>query len=192
MNVALALVLVPLLALAAPWSWPVDAPHTVVRPYVAPETPYSAGHRGVDLAAPGGTVYAPADGIVHFAGTVVDRPVLSIEHADGVLASYEPVVSALTKGEAVQRGQPIGTALAGHCESTCLHFGVRVHGEYASPLAWLGGVERAVLLPTRGAARRRLRERSPTVESHGSGSTLVSPWASAHPSTCEGMVRRAL
>jgi len=169
MHAALALVTIPLLALAPPWAWPVDPPYSVVRPYLAPDTPYSAGHRGIDLEAPGGTVYAPADGIVHFVGTVVDRPVLSIEHAGGVLTSYEPVVSALTKGEAVERGQPMGTALSGHCASVCLHFGVRIDGEYASPLAWLGGVGRAVLLPTRGAARHRLRERSPTVESHGSG-----------------------
>ena len=78
-----------------------------------------------------------------------NKRVLSIEHAGGVLTSYEPVVSELTRGQAVERGQEIGTAIAGHCASLCLHFGVRVEGLYASPLAWLGGVERAVLLPTR-------------------------------------------
>ena len=153
MHAALVVLAVPLLALTPPWSWPVDPPHAVVRPYEPPPTAYSAGHRGIDLAAPGGTVYAPADGIVHFAGTVVDRPVLSLEHADGVLTSYEPVVTALAAGDAVARGQPIGTVRAGHCPGApCLHFGVRVGGKYASPLLWLGGIERAVLLP--GAASR--------------------------------------
>ena len=146
----LAPALVALLLLAPPWAWPVDPPHTVVRPYIAPATPYSPGHRGVDLAAPGGAVYAPADGVVHFAGTVVDRPVLSIEHPGGVLTSYEPVVTELVAGAHVERGDVIGTVVAGHCASPCLHFGVREHGEYASPLAWLGGLEPAVLLPTRG------------------------------------------
>jgi len=141
--------LIALALLAPPWSWPVDPPHVVVRPYLAPESPYAAGHRGVDLAAPDGVVYAPADGVVHFAGTVVDRPVLSIEHPGGVLTSYEPVASLLVEGEQVERGQVIGTVEPGHCSRLCVHFGVRVHGLYASPLAWLGGVERAVLLPTR-------------------------------------------
>ena len=145
----LAPALAALLVLAPPWGWPVDPPHVIVRPYLAPETPYSAGHRGIDIAAPGGTVYAPADGIVHFAGVVVDRPVLSIEHPGGVLTSYEPVVTPLVAGAPVERGQVIGTVLPGHCASPCLHFGVRVGGQYASPLAWLGGVEPAVLLPTR-------------------------------------------
>jgi murein DD-endopeptidase MepM/ murein hydrolase activator NlpD len=149
MHDALVLLVLPLLATPAPWGWPVDPPHTVVRPYVAPATPYSAGHRGVDLEAPGGTVYAPDDGTVHFAGTVVDRPVLSIRQAGGIITSYEPLTTTLVVGDRVERGQVIGTVLSGHCASTCLHFGVRVDGAYASPLAWLGGIERAVLLPTR-------------------------------------------
>ena len=152
-----ALALAALLVLAPPWSWPVDSPHSVVRPYIAPETPYSAGHRGVDLAAPGGTVYAPAEGVVHFAGTVVDRPVLSIEHAGGVLSSYEPVVTHLGAGDPVVRGQALGLVVPGHCDSPCLHFGVRERGEYVSPLVWIGGLEPAVLLPTRASARPRSR-----------------------------------
>ncbi|CAN5162263.1 hypothetical protein BH11ACT5_BH11ACT5_11590 [soil metagenome] len=152
-----ALALAALLVLVPPWGWPVDRPHLVVRPYLAPETPYSAGHRGADLAAPGGTVYAPADGVVHFAGTVVDRPVLSIEHPGGVLSSYEPVVTALLAGDSVVRGQVLGTVVPGHCASLCLHFGAREGGEYVSPLVWIGGAEPAVLLPTRASARPRSR-----------------------------------
>ena len=151
---AAALALLPLLVVAPPWDWPVDPPHSIVRPYLAPETPYAAGHRGVDLAAPGGAIYAPADGVVHFAGTVVDRPVLSIEQAGGVLTSFEPVVTELVTGDTVERGQVIGAVVPGHCASACLHFGVRVGGEYVSPLRWLGGAERAVLLPTRAQSAR--------------------------------------
>lgn len=36
------------------WAWPVAAPHPVVRGFEAPETTYSAGHRGIDVAAPAG------------------------------------------------------------------------------------------------------------------------------------------
>jgi murein DD-endopeptidase MepM/ murein hydrolase activator NlpD len=133
------------------WQWPVDPPRSVVRPYVAPATPYSVGHRGVDLGAlPGGVVYAPADGVVHFSGFVVDRPVLSIRHPGGLISSYEPVESSLSAGTPVQRGQPVGTVLAGHCGPVgCVHLGVRLDGEYVSPLLYLGEVPRSVLLPTR-------------------------------------------
>ena len=130
------------------WSWPVSGAHALARPYVAPAGPYAAGHRGVDIRAPDGVpVLAPADGIVHFAGVVVDRPVLSIEHVGGVLSSYEPVQTTLAAGEHVARGQVIGTLLAGHCASACLHLGVRVDGEYVNPLLFLGGVGWSVLYP---------------------------------------------
>lgn len=132
------------------WSWPVAAPHPVARQFVAPATPYAAGHRGIDIRSPGTEVLAPADGVVSFAGVVVDRPVLSIRHAGGVVSSYEPVVASVAVGDAVSRGQPIGTLLPGHCASLCLHFGVRVDGQYVSPLNFLGAIPRSVLLPTRG------------------------------------------
>ncbi|MFT4028675.1 MAG: M23 family metallopeptidase [Protaetiibacter sp.] len=137
------------LATAALWAWPIAAPHPIARPYLAPATPYSAGHRGIDIrAAEGAEVLAPADGVVHFAGVVVDRPVLSIDHGGGVLSSFEPVVTTLVEGDVVHRGQVIGTLIAGHCATgACLHFGVRIDGRYVSPLLFLGGQPRAVLLP---------------------------------------------
>jgi murein DD-endopeptidase MepM/ murein hydrolase activator NlpD len=130
------------------WNWPVSAAHALARPYVAPAGPYGSGHRGIDIRAPlGAPVLAPADGVVHFAGFVVDRPVLSLEHADGVLSSFEPVQSTLVAGDRVTRGQVIGTLLPGHCASPCLHLGVRVGGEYVNPLLFLGGVGWSVLYP---------------------------------------------
>ncbi|WP_284233865.1 M23 family metallopeptidase [Arenivirga flava] len=137
---------------ASRWSWPIGPPRTVVRDFEAPPTPYEAGHRGIDLRAAAGTeVLAPEDGVVHFAGVVVDRPVLSIRHADGLLSSFEPVATALAAGDAVRAGEVIGTvADDGHCAGGCLHVGARLDGtEYVSPLLFLGGVPRAVLLPTR-------------------------------------------
>lgn len=153
MHPALALAVLPLVS-APPWGWPVDPPHVIVRPYIAPPSPYGSGHRGIDIAAPSLDVRAPADGVVHFAGSVVDRPLLSVEHPGGVLSSYEPVVTTLEAGDSVARGEIIGTVVPGHCALPCLHFGVRVDGRYESPLAWLGGIDRAVLLPTRAENAR--------------------------------------
>ena len=33
----------------ASWAWPVPVPHAIVRPFIAPERAYSAGHRGIDI-----------------------------------------------------------------------------------------------------------------------------------------------
>jgi murein DD-endopeptidase MepM/ murein hydrolase activator NlpD len=158
---ALAILLVPALLVpsvgpadaaagAHTWAWPVGPGHSIVRGFVAPLSEYGAGHRGIDIAAPAGaTVSAPDDGVVFFAGVVVDRPVLSIQHAGGLVSSYEPVSSTLVAGDIVHTGDPVGTLLAGHCDQPCLHLGARLHGEYVSPLNYLGAVVRPVLLPTR-------------------------------------------
>jgi murein DD-endopeptidase MepM/ murein hydrolase activator NlpD len=135
---------------APPWVWPVDGPHAVIRPFVAPPSPYGRGHRGVDLLAPdGGVVRAPAGGVVHFSGFVVDRPVISIQHDDGVLSSFEPVESDLARGDRVRAGDVVGTLVPGHCDGACVHVGARILGQYVSPLRFLGGIPRSVLLPTR-------------------------------------------
>jgi murein DD-endopeptidase MepM/ murein hydrolase activator NlpD len=146
------------IAAVARWSWPVAGAHPIIRPFIAPVTQYSAGHRGIDIAA-SGDVLAPADGVVHFVGFVVDRPVLSISHPGGVLSSYEPVASSLHEGDIVKRGEVIGQILPGHCAALCLHFGVRIAGQYVSPMLFLGGIPYSVLLPTRraGALRTRMR-----------------------------------
>jgi len=133
---------------AALWSWPVPPPHPIARPFIAPATPYSAGHRGLDIAAPAGTrVHAPDDGTVRFAGWVVDRPVLSIDHGGGIVSSFEPVEPLVATGDRVVRGQPVGTLVAGHCVTGCLHLGLRVDGAYLTPLLLLGGLRRPVLYP---------------------------------------------
>lgn len=132
------------------WGWPTEAPRVLARPFIAPETQYSAGHRGIDIwADAGASVYAPADGIVHYSGIVVNRPVISIEHPGGLISSFEPVASTLSAGTLVHRGDIIGALQSGHCGAPCLHFGVRLHGQYVSPLNYLGGIPRSVLLPTR-------------------------------------------
>ncbi|MDH6237481.1 M23 family metallopeptidase [Cryobacterium sp. CG_9.6] len=148
-------VFAPLLALvvssspADAWGWPLQPPHQVLAGFVAPLTPYSAGHRGIDLAAaPSDPVFAPSDGQVSFVGFVVDRPVVSIVHAHDIVSTVEPVDPLVAVGDRVVAGQRVGTvAVGGHCGQRCLHFGVREHGRYVSPLRFLGGVPRAVLLP---------------------------------------------
>jgi murein DD-endopeptidase MepM/ murein hydrolase activator NlpD len=133
------------------WGWPVAQPRVIVRPFVAPESEYGPGHRGIDIAsADGADIRSPSDGVVHFSGMVAGRPVLSIEHAGALISSFEPVVSELTAGTPVRRGDLVGTVAPGHCDGVCLHFGVRLHGQYVSPLNYLGGVARSILLPTRG------------------------------------------
>jgi murein DD-endopeptidase MepM/ murein hydrolase activator NlpD len=140
------------------WTWPLAAPHPILRPYLAPATPYGAGHRGIDIGGPDGSalggggpvpVLAPTAGVVSFAGVVVDRPVLSIRHEGGLVTSYEPVVTSLAAGDSVARGEQVGELQAGHCVQRCLHFGVRLDGSYVSPLNYLGGIPWSVLLPTR-------------------------------------------
>lgn len=135
----------------AAWVWPVPGPIRVLAPFRAPINRYSEGHRGIDLAvAPGVVVIAAASGTVRHAGWVVDRFVVAIDHGDGIISSIEPVEPSVTEGDVVSRGAPIGRVSAGgHCAAGCAHFGVRVDDDYVSPLRFLGGVPRAVLLPDR-------------------------------------------
>ncbi|MGY1812173.1 M23 family metallopeptidase [Blastococcus sp. SYSU D00820] len=125
---------------AALWTSPLPgAP--VTRPFEAPPSPYAAGHRGVDLAAsPGAPVRAAGAGVVAFAGMVAGRPVVSIDHADGLRTTYEPVTPSVGAGRTVARGDPIGVLARGHLEcpvDACLHWGLRRGEVYLDPLALL-------------------------------------------------------
>ncbi|WP_223625066.1 murein hydrolase activator EnvC [Microbacterium sp. EST19A] len=131
------------------WLWPVHGDREVLEPFRAPAHAFGAGHRGIDLAAPpDGVVRAPADGIVAFRGVVVDRPLLTIEHAGGLVTTFEPLESTLQPGDAVAAGDEVGVvATGGHATVGALHLGVRLDGEYINPMLLFGGVPRAVLLP---------------------------------------------
>ena len=128
----------------AGYVWPTGDPAAVVRSFDAPPAPWAPGHRGVDLElAVGAPVVAAADGVVAFAGTVVDRPVVSIDHADGVRTTYEPVRPAVREGQRVTAGETIGHLESGHCLvlqlTTCLHLGARTGPRtYVDPLRLLG------------------------------------------------------
>ena len=134
---------------AARWEWPVPQPARVTRTFNLPHR-YAAGHRGIDLAAePASTVTAVADGTVRFGGRVVDRPVLSIQHSDGLISTYEPVTSDLRRGQQVTAGQPIGKVAMHpiHQPDGGLHLGARIGDDYLDPLTLLDRPPRAVLLP---------------------------------------------
>ncbi|WP_427016920.1 M23 family metallopeptidase [Pseudarthrobacter sp. P1] len=142
-------------ARAPSWTWPLAPRPAVVHPFAPPAKPWLSGHRGVDLAAPqGSTVLAPADGIVVFSGWVVDRGVLTLRHANGLLGSFEPVDSPLEPGTEVAAGAQLGT-LAGrtHCgpgppgPGSCLHWGVRRGEEYINPLQFVLDLRPSILLP---------------------------------------------
>ena len=92
---------------AGTWAWPVVGP--VVRGFDPPSSPYGAGHRGIDIAVPVGTlVVAPAAGVVTFAGAVAGRLYVTIDHGGGVLSTCSFLSSALVrKGDTVVGGQPI-------------------------------------------------------------------------------------
>lgn len=137
------------------WAWPLEPRPAVVRQFEAPERPWLSGHRGVDLGtARGAPIRAPQVGTVVFSGWVVDRPVVTIDHGDGLRSSFEPVVGTLPVGAAVAKGQELGTLAAyesGHCSpADCLHWGVRAGDEYVDPLAFIEDRRPSVLLPWSG------------------------------------------
>lgn len=139
---------------AGHWSWPLPPAPRVVREFMVGPSPWSPGHRGVDLIAESGrsaAIRAPANGRVHFAGVIAGRPVLSIDHGSGLVSSFEPVISSLRRGQVVQRNDVIGRLGTGpsHCApASCLHWGVRKDGRYIDPLLLLPGRRGpAVLLP---------------------------------------------
>lgn len=125
-------------------------PLRLLRPFVRPQHRYGPGHRGVDLAAvPGQQVVAPGEGVVRFVGAVAGRPVVSVAFAGDGVYSLEPVVSDLREGDAVAAGQLLGVVgRGGDCDVVCVHFGVRVAGEYVNPALWL--FVRPRLLPLGG------------------------------------------
>ncbi|MBB1257238.1 M23 family metallopeptidase [Streptomyces alkaliterrae] len=142
----------------SPAMWPLAEP-LVIRGFDPPAQPWSAGHRGVDLAgAVGQPVRAVAAGRVHFAGPVAGRPVVSVALAGTgrppLRVTYEPVDAVVTTGQEVAAGQILGTLRSGpsHCgeagagERPCLHWGLRRGERYLDPL-WLVRPHHPVLLP---------------------------------------------
>ena len=130
---------------AAPWVAPLAGVLDVTRAFERPPGPYAAGHRGVDLGGfPGSPVLAAGDGVVVFAGMIAGRPVVSVDHPDGLRTTYEPVDPWVAAGQPVTRGSPIGALVAGHAgcpRDACLHWGLRRGETYLDPMVLLRRVQ---------------------------------------------------
>lgn len=136
------------------WVLPIS-PAALMNPYRQPSSDYSAGHRGVDYRVSlGQPVVAPASGQVAFVGKVVNRNLITISHDGGYKTEFEPVCSNLARGANVSIGEQIGeicdadVGYRQHCaQARCLHFSMRLGGQYLSPLAVIGGMSPSRLLP---------------------------------------------
>jgi murein DD-endopeptidase MepM/ murein hydrolase activator NlpD len=124
---------------AGEFPWPVSGP--VIRGFDPPDSPYGAGHRGIDIAVAVGTpILAPEAGSVSFAGRVGGELFVTIDHGGGLSSTYSWVSSAAVReGDVVARGQTIGATGTGHPGASVphLHFGVKLDGEYVDPLELL-------------------------------------------------------
>jgi murein DD-endopeptidase MepM/ murein hydrolase activator NlpD len=156
----LATLLVTLAVLAGPsgtatgsGTWPLAPRPAVGRAFDPPDSPWGAGHRGVDLLGHRGeAVLAARAGRISFAGRLAGRGVVVVDHGS-LRTTYEPVTPAVEAGDRVGEGQRIGTLQGGgsHCfPRVCLHWGLLRGHTYLDPLLLVGGGP-VRLLPLRGA-----------------------------------------
>lgn len=127
----------------------------LLRVYDAPDDPYAPGHRGVDVGAPAGSpVYASANGVVSFAGSVAGNRSVTIDHPDGTRTTYSYLQTiVLTSNNVVSRGNVIGTVGAGHPNSGLpphVHLSARRNGLYFDPLTLYVGETYSDLLALEG------------------------------------------
>ncbi|MFI9597263.1 peptidoglycan DD-metalloendopeptidase family protein [Nonomuraea sp. NPDC052265] len=133
---------VPLARATPPaWRWPLDGSPRVLRRFAPPSAPWLAGHRGIDLAAPADTpVLAAGTGTVHYAGSVGGRGVVTVDHPGGLRTTYLPITASVKQGEPITMGARLGVVQAtqGHCQESCLHWGLIEDSRYLDPLLLLG------------------------------------------------------
>lgn len=158
----LTLLAVPIAAAVEPapssGHWPWEPPPVVVQGFDPPDTPWGAGHRGVDLlGSPGQPVHASLAGTVRFAGMLAGRPVVVVDHG-AVRTTYEPVEPAagVAVGARVGAGTLLGRLVTAgsHCPPrACLHWGLIRNADdvYLDPLSLVGGGP-VRLLPWEAAA----------------------------------------
>ena len=122
--------------------WPLQPQPQVVRAFDPPDSPFGAGHRGVDLAGSvGQPVVAALAGRVTFAAPLAGRGVVVVDHGP-TRTTYEPVAAGVHVGQVVLRGERLGTLQLGgsHCfPRACLHWGWRRDTTYLDPLLLVGG-----------------------------------------------------
>lgn len=107
-------------------------------------SPYNAFHTGLDIAGGAGTkIFAPADGVVVFAGPLTVRgKATMIDHGHGIYTGYmhqsEIYVEA---GQAVKAGELIGlVGGTGRVEGPHLHWEVWAGGVQVDPIDWLANI----------------------------------------------------
>ncbi len=90
-------------------------------------------------------------GTVTHAGSVAGRGTVTVQHADGLRSTYEPLAPSVRPGDAVAVGDELGRialgSVAPHCGvRVCLHLGALEKGTHVDPLPLLAG-GRLALLP---------------------------------------------
>jgi murein DD-endopeptidase MepM/ murein hydrolase activator NlpD len=102
---------------------------------------YDYFHTGLDIVGKEGVeIYAPADGVVVFAGLLTVRGnATMIDHGWGVYTGYYHQKEIYVQvGDRVQAGQLIGlVGSTGRSQGPHLHFEVWVNGVQVDPLDWL-------------------------------------------------------
>lgn len=103
--------------------------------------PYNAFHTGLDIVGRVGTeIYAPAEGVVVFAGPLTVRGnATMIDHGWGVYTGYMHQSEIMVEvGDRVVPGQTIGLIGAtGRVEGPHLHWEVWANGVQVDPIDWL-------------------------------------------------------
>lgn len=104
-------------------------------------SPYAYFHTGLDVVGKTGTeIYAPADGVVVFAGPLTVRGnATMIDHGLGIYTGYMHQSEIFVEpGEKVKAGQLIGlVGGTGRVQGPHLHWEVWVGGIQVDPLDWL-------------------------------------------------------
>ncbi len=102
---------------------------------------YNFFHTGLDIVGKTGTdIYAPADGLVVFAGPLTVRGnATMINHGQGIYTGYMHQSEILVKpGDFVKAGQLIGrVGGTGRVQGPHLHWEVWVNGVQVDPIDWL-------------------------------------------------------
>ena len=106
-------------------------------------------HMGVDfLATFGEEIRAPMSGLITYAGTINQIPMVVLTHLDQLVlrrTTYLPATTDFPIGYPVAQGENFArVAPIFHCARPCLHWGERIGNKYSNPMKHLG---RAVLLP---------------------------------------------
>ncbi len=123
--------------------WPLAPEPEVVAGFDPPDSPYAAGHRGVDLSGnPGQRVRSALPGTVTYAGALAGRGVVVVDHGP-TRTTYEPVAATVSVGDHVSAGHRLGSLqlIGSHCfPRACLHWGWirRADETYLDPLRLVG------------------------------------------------------